>query len=78
MKTDVKILHAACCATNSPIKSFIEEVAKNYKKEVEITEYSDLMETMQFGTTTFPSLVINGKVYDFKKINDASKLHKLL
>ena len=78
MRTEVIILHSSCCATNSPIKSFVEKVAEKSNKTVSITEYSDMADTMQYGTMTFPSLVINGKVHDFKKINDEVKLAKLL
>ena len=78
MSTEIKILHSSCCATNSPIKSFIEAVAKKHDKQVEITELSDLSDTMQYGTMTFPSLVINGKVYDFKKVNHERKLAEII
>ncbi len=67
MKTEVKILHSSCCATDSPVKNQIERVAAKNNIEVAIEELSELQDTMVYGTMTFPSIVVNGKVYDYKK-----------
>lgn len=78
MKTEIKILHSSCCAKGSTIKAHIEQIAQNHKIDVEIQELSDLKDTMAYGTMTFPSLVINGKVYDFKKYSTEQELLSIL
>ena len=78
MNTEIKILHSSCCATGSPIKSFIEKVASNHNKQVNIIELSELQDTMVYGTMIFPSIVVNGKVYDFKKYQTEEKLASIL
>ncbi len=78
MKTEVKILHSSCCATGSPIKKHIEKVASDNNIEVSIEELSELKDTMVFGTMTFPSIVVNGKVYDYKKYWTEDKLLTIL
>ena len=78
MTTDIKILHASCCAKGSPIKAFIERVAIKNNLEVQIEELSELKDTMLYGTTTFPSLVIQGKTYDFKNYSTEQQLLTLL
>ncbi|OSY87957.1 hypothetical protein WH52_07930 [Tenacibaculum holothuriorum] len=78
MKTEVKILHSSCCATGSPIKAHIEKVAENNNINVDIEEFSELKDTMVYGTMTFPSIVVNGKVYDYKKYWTEEKLLSIL
>jgi hypothetical protein len=45
---------------------------------VSIEELSELKDTMVFGTMTFPSIVVNGKVYDYKKYLTEDKLLSIL
>lgn len=78
MRTEIKILHSSCCATQSPIKAQIEKIAQENKLEVSITEFSDLKDTMAYGALSFPSLVINGKVYDYKKVSSDDMLLSIL
>lgn len=78
MSTEIKILHASCCSVSSPIKRQIEKIASNNNIEVNIQELSDLSETMVYGTTVFPSLVIDGKVYDYKQYHEEEKLLSIL
>lgn len=78
MKTEIKILHASCCATKSPIKSDIQKIADKNNIEVTIEEYTELKDTMGYGTVTFPSIVVNGKVFDYKKHNTEDTLLPLL
>jgi hypothetical protein len=78
MKTDIKILHSSCCAAGSPIKKMIENVASKINKEIRIEELSDMKDTMIYGTMTFPSIVVNGTVYDFKKYATEDKIESLL
>ena len=78
MKTDIKILQASCCSKGSPIKSQIETLAAQHQIEISIEELSALQDTMVYGTTSFPSLVVNGKVYDYKQYQSDAKLLALL
>ncbi|CAM1343671.1 thioredoxin family protein [Tenacibaculum amylolyticum] len=78
MITEVKILHSSCCGTGSPIKAHIEKVAKENNIEVHIEELSDLKDTMVYGTMVFPSIVVKGKVYDYKKYLTEEKLLSIL
>lgn len=78
MRTEIKILHSSCCATESPIKAQIEKIAEENNLEVNITELSDLKDTMAYGPLSFPSLVVNGKVYDYRKISSNEKLLSIL
>ena len=78
MATEIKILHSSCCATNSPIKNQIESIANKNNIEVSITELSEMQDTMSYGTMTFPSIVVKGKVYDYKKYFTEEKLLSIL
>ena len=78
MKTEIKILHSSCCVEGSPIKSQIERVALKNNLEVEIEELSELEDTMVFGTMTFPSIVVHGKVYDYRMFYKEEKLLSIL
>ncbi|GAB4519201.1 MAG: hypothetical protein Tsb004_30120 [Allomuricauda sp.] len=78
MSTEIKILHSSCCATASPLRAQIEKIIRENNLDVNITELSDLKDTMRYGALSFPALVINGKVYDYKKINTEEALLSIL
>jgi len=78
MKTAIKILHSLCCAKGSPIKAHIEKIASDNNIEITIEELSELKDTMVYGTMIFPSIVVNGKVYDYKKHWTEKKLLSIL
>lgn len=78
MKTEIKILHSSCCASGSPIKAHIEKIATDNNIEVSIEELSDLKDTMVYGTMIFPSIVVHGKTYDYKKYWTEEKLLSIL
>ncbi|PWJ42916.1 thioredoxin family protein [Sediminitomix flava] len=78
MSTEIKILHSSCCSKNSPIRSQIEAVAKAKGIEVNIQELSDIQETMAYGAMSFPSIVVNGKLYDYKKLSSDDQLAAIL
>ncbi|WP_299105678.1 thioredoxin family protein [uncultured Tenacibaculum sp.] len=78
MSTDIKILHASCCAKNSQIKKQIEEITSKNNMNVSIEEFSKIEDTMKFGTMVFPSIVVNGKVYDYRTHNSEEKLLSIL
>jgi len=66
MTTEIKILHSSCCAKGSPIKQQLEKIALANNLSLDIEELSQLEDTMVYGTMSFPSIVINGDVYDYK------------
>ncbi|WP_310993982.1 thioredoxin family protein [Aequorivita marina] len=68
MSTEIKILQSSCCSDGSPIKKQLENIAKDNDLELHIEELSDMQDTMAYGTMSFPSLVVNDKIYDFKKL----------
>ncbi|WP_040280031.1 thioredoxin family protein [Psychroserpens damuponensis] len=74
MKTEIKILHSSCCAKGSPIKAQLEKIAQENELFVTIEELSELQDTMVYGTMSFPSIVVNGKVYDFKSFKSDADL----
>lgn len=78
MNTEIKILHSSCCAKGSPIKEQIEKIASQNNIIVSIEEFSELKDTMIYGTMSFPSLVINGKVYDYKQHASDTQLLALI
>lgn len=78
MKTDIKILHSACCATGSPIKGQIEKVAAENHIPVTIEELSDMADTMVYGTMAFPSIVVNGTVHDYRTVTSEDQLVAIL
>lgn len=78
MNTEIKILHSSCCAKGSPIKEQIEKIASQNNITVSIEEFSELKDTIIYGTMSFPSLVINGKVYDYKQYASDTKLLALI
>ena len=78
MNTEIKILQASCCTKGSPIKIQLETLASSHNIPVSIEELSDLKDTMAYGTMVFPSLVVNGKVYDYKHYSTDEKLLELL
>ena len=78
MKTDIKILQVSCCSKGSPIKSQIERLAKAHQLLLNIEELSALQDTMVYGTTSFPALVVNGNVYDYKQYQSDAKLLAIL
>ena len=78
MSTDIKILHSSCCATGSPIRARIEKIASERNINITIEELSDLKDTMVYGTMSFPSIVVNGKVYDYKQHTTDDKLVSIL
>ena len=78
MRTDIKILHSPCCAAESPVKVQIEKVVRENNLDVTITELSEINEIMEFGALSFPAIVVNGKVYDYKKVSRDEALLSIL
>ncbi|MDZ7758574.1 thioredoxin family protein [Rhodohalobacter sp.] len=78
MSTDVKILQSSCCASGSPIKERIKKIAAENSIEISIEELSDIQETAKYGTTAFPSLVVDGEVYDYKKLSSDKEILSIL
>lgn len=78
MKKEIKILHSSCCKTGSPIKSQIESIGTAHQLDLQIEEFSELADTMVYGTMIFPSIVVDKKVYDYKKYNTTDKLLSII
>ncbi|WP_196885441.1 thioredoxin family protein [Aureivirga sp. CE67] len=78
MSTEIKILHASCCTKSNKIKSQLEKLANENQLDLSIEEFSDMKDTMVYGTMIFPSIVVNGKVYDYKLYEEDSKLLAIL
>lgn len=79
MSITVKILQSACnCSSSKDIKDEIEKAAAEEGLPVEIEETSDLQETMKYGTTNFPSLLIDDKVHSYEEIGGLDELKQLL
>ncbi|WP_339697062.1 thioredoxin family protein [uncultured Marixanthomonas sp.] len=78
MKTEIKILHSSCCVKGSPIKEQLEQIASKNNLPVVIEELSELQDTMVFGTMTFPSIVVNGNVYDYKALKTEDEIVTIL
>lgn len=75
---DIKILHQSCCGVNPRIRKQIEKIATENNLEVSISEVTDMIETMQYGTTEFPALVINGKVFNYRMKNSDEEVSAAL
>lgn len=78
MSIDIKILQSSCCGPSAPVKQEIEEAAARAGVEVNIEQPTDLQEIMKYGTMTFPSIVVNGEVYDYKEFEKPESLINLL
>lgn len=79
MSITVKILQSACnCSSSKEIKDEIKQAAAEEGLSVEIEETSDLQETMKYGTTNFPALVIDEEVFSYENIDGLKELKQLL
>ncbi|WP_440999902.1 thioredoxin family protein [Fodinibius sp. SL11] len=79
MRITVKILQSACnCSSSKEIKDEIKQAADEEGLSVEIEETSDLQETMKYGTTNFPALVIDEEVRSYENIGGLDGLKQLL
>jgi hypothetical protein len=75
MRIDIKILQSACCGPAVPVK---EHILKAAGVEVTIDEPSEIQEIMKYGTLTFPSVVVNGRVHEYKEFENTDELVNLL
>ncbi|MEX0904452.1 MAG: thioredoxin family protein [Balneolaceae bacterium] len=78
MSIDIKILQLSCCGPSAPVKEEIEQAAAKAGVSVTIEQPNDLQEIMKYGTMTFPSIVVNGQVYDYKEFENGDKLADVL
>jgi hypothetical protein len=78
MSIDIKILQSLCCGPSVPVKEEIEAAAARAGVEVAIEQPTDLQEIMKYGTMTFPSIVVNGRVYDYEQVRKPEVLANLL
>lgn len=77
MSIDIKILQSSCCGPSVQVKQEIENAAAKAGVEVTIEQPTDLEMIMKYGTMTFPSIVVNGKVYDYKEFENSENLVNL-
>jgi len=78
MRIDIKILQSACCGPAVPVKEHILKAAGLAGVEVTIDEPSEIQEIMKYGTLTFPSVVVNGRVHEYKEFENTDELVNLL
>lgn len=78
MEKIIKILHQDCCMINPIIKKRIEKVAEKNHISIQIEDLKEMQEVMMFGTSEFPSIVVDGKVYSYKKHHSDDELLKIL
>ncbi|MEX0662391.1 MAG: thioredoxin family protein [Balneolaceae bacterium] len=78
MSIDIKILQSTCCGQVAPVREVIETAATKAGVSVTIEQPSDLQEIMKYGTMIFPSIVVNGRVYDYEQFGSVDDLAKLL
>ena len=77
MKKSVIILHSPCCSQGSPIKDRLRDLANSNNIDLEVKELLDVRDIMQYGTSQFPSLVIDGKVVPYKSQSDEALINLL-
>ncbi|WP_138431943.1 thioredoxin family protein [Fodinibius saliphilus] len=79
MCIDIKILKSSCCkTTDSIITDQLEAASTNTGTNFDLEILSDLQETMKYGAINFPSLVVNGEVYDYADFNTVQDLELIL
>lgn len=78
MSLTVKILQSSCNCSSGSIRTEIEAAASEEGIAVTIEETADLQEAIKYGTTVFPSLVINGEVYGYDNVSGFDELKQLL
>lgn len=78
MSRTVKILQSSCCSSSQGIREDIEIAADEEGMEVEIDITNNLQEAMKYGTVNFPSLAIDGEVYDWSNVDGLDELKQLL
>ncbi len=78
MSIDIKILQSTCCGPAGDITEDVKEAVAKADIDATIEQPTDLQEVMKYGTMTFPSIVVNGKVYDFEEFGSTDVLADLL
>lgn len=78
MSIDIKILQSSCCGSGSSIKEELQEAAYKAGVEVDIREINEINELIKFGTMTFPALVIDGDVHDYRNFRSSDDIAALL
>lgn len=78
MSIDVKILKSSCCTIGEAITKELTNASEITGVDIRLESLSDLRETMKYGTTNFPSIVVDGEIYHYDEINDQSELEQIL
>lgn len=74
MSHQVKLLQSSCCSHDGALRNQIESAAKTANFDCNVEELSELQDTLQYGTTSFPSLVVDNLVVDLKMFDTDEKL----
>jgi predicted thioredoxin/glutaredoxin len=78
MSLEVKILKSSCCTTGNEITEKLKDASANADVDIHLETLSDLQETMKYGVMNFPSIVIEGEVYNYDNLNDSQDLEQIL
>ncbi|AZQ62734.1 thioredoxin family protein [Flammeovirga pectinis] len=78
MKKVVKVLHQSCCGVNPNIKNQLKRIAAENNVAIDVLDVTDMMETMQYGTMDFPSIVVDGKVHSYRQNNTDEAVKEML
>ncbi len=78
MSIDVKVLKSSCCTTGNAIKEELNTASANVEVDIRTEILSDLQETMKYGAINFPSIVIDGEVYNYDNIDGLEGMEQLL
>lgn len=74
----IKVLESSCCGTPTQLLNHVKEAVRRLDLDAEILYLTDMQETMQYGITKFPVLVVNEKVMLYGKEADPDEIGKLL
>lgn len=78
MSIDVKILRSSCCTAGNAIEEELDTASANAEVNIRTEILSDLQETMRYGVISYPSIVVDGKVYDYNNIDELQDLEQIL
>lgn len=75
---EIKVLESSCCGTPTKMLDHVKEAVSKLGIQAEIKHLTDLQETMQYGITKFPVLVVNEKVLLYGKDAGSDEISQLL
>lgn len=78
MSIDVKILKSSCCTTGESIAKKLKKASVNANVDIHLETLTNLQKTMKYGVMNFPSIVIEGEIYNFDEINNSLDLERII